>query len=422
MDPHRTALDLTPEERAGLPSDGGEDFNRLVFEESPYLLQHAANPVDWYPWGDEAFQRARELDRPIFLSIGYSTCHWCHVMEEESFEDPEVAGLLNEHMVCIKVDREERPDIDSLYMTVTQGMTGGGGWPMTVIMTPDGRPFFAGTYFPRLSAPGRPGMVDLVPSMGEAWAERREEVLESAEEIREWLEGAVRGSAGGQVGAHLLPRAYEQLAQRYDAEWGGFGERPKFPTPHNLTFLLRFRERSGEDPALTMVEHTLQRMRQGGIFDQVGFGFHRYSVDRQWLVPHFEKMLYDQAGIALAAIETFQATGSRRYAGMAREVFTYVLRDMQGPEGGFYSAEDADSEGEEGRFYVWGADVVREVLGEEAELYMEVHGFTEEGNYREEASAQQTGRNIPHLPEPLETQAGRLGMDPAELTRRMEAA
>jgi len=286
----KTPLELTADEIANLPDDGGEHYNRLVFEASPYLLQHAANPVEWYPWGEEAFERARELDRPVFLSVGYATCHWCHVMERESFENEDVAGLLNEAFVAVKVDREERPDIDHLYMAVTQGMTGSGGWPMTVVMTPERRPFFAGTYFPRESGYGRPGMLDLLPQLAVAWRRRRKEVLSSADEITQWLERGTEGeerplvttvgsgSAGN--GREILAQAFEQLSARFDPVSGGFGTEPKFPTPHNLTFLLRYCDRTGTPEALAMVEKTLERMYDGGIHDHLGGGFHRYSTDR----------------------------------------------------------------------------------------------------------------------------------------------
>ncbi|MCI0528948.1 MAG: thioredoxin domain-containing protein, partial [Nitrospira sp.] len=265
--------------------------NRLIREKSPYLLQHAYNPVDWYPWGEEAFERARRENKPIFLSIGYSTCHWCHVMERESFDDPEVARLMNEVFVSIKVDREERPDIDNIYMTVSQMLTGGGGWPLTILMTPDKKPFFAGTYFPKESRFGRTGMLDLVPRIKEVWTKQRDKVLNSANQITSALQQASDDSPGEELGIPTLKVAYEQLTDRFDKEYGGFGSAPKFPTPHNLLFLLRYWKRTGDEKALEMVEKTLQAMRRGGMYDHVGFGFHRYSTDPQWLLPHFEKMV-----------------------------------------------------------------------------------------------------------------------------------
>ena len=408
---------------ATLPPDGGDDYNRLVHEQSPYLLQHARNPVDWYPWGDEAFDRARAEDRPIFLSIGYATCHWCHVMERESFEDPEVAALLNEHFVAIKVDREERPDIDHVYMTVCQMVTGSGGWPLTVLLTPDREPFYVGTYFPRDSVYGRPGMTDLVPALAAAWRDEREAVLESARKATAALQDLDDGLAGAEPGDDALDAAARALARDYDPLHGGFGGAPKFPTPHQLTFLLRHWKRTGDPEALAMVEGTLQAMRRGGVYDHVGFGFHRYSTDRQWLVPHFEKMLYDQALLAIAYTETYQATGKTEYARTAREIFEYVLRDMTAPQGGFYSAEDADSEGEEGLFYLWTLEEVREVLDDdEAHLYLQTYNFSSQGNFTDEATQRRTGRNIPHLTRPLADIAADRDMTEAELELQLDSA
>ncbi len=394
--------------------------NRLAAEKSPYLLQHSRNPVDWYPWGEEAFARALREDRPIFLSVGYSTCHWCHVMERESFEKDDVARVLNEHFVAIKVDREERPDVDHVYMTVCQALTGSGGWPLTVILTPDQRPFFAGTYFPPETRFGRPGLKELLYQIVSAWEQQRERVLHSAREITEAIQGQFAGSPGGALGEATLQLGHDQLAQRYDETDGGFGPAPKFPTAHVFTFLLRWWRRSGDPRALDMVEATLQAIRRGGIYDQVGFGFHRYSTDGEWLVPHFEKMLYDQALLLIAYVETFQATGNPFYAGVAREIATYVLRDLTSPEGAFYSAEDADSEGEEGKFYVWRESEVMEILGpEEGTLYCRVHGIRPEGNWRDEASGTVPGTNIPHLAADPAS-AGETGIDPAELAARLD--
>ncbi|MEM7699801.1 MAG: DUF255 domain-containing protein [Verrucomicrobiota bacterium] len=296
------------EEIAKLPSDGGVEFNRLVFEQSPYLRQHARNPIDWWPWGEAAFEKARAEDKPVFLSIGYTTCHWCHVMEHESFEDEEVAAIINEHYIPIKVDREERPDIDEVYMTVTMALTGGGGWPMTVMLTPDKKPFFAGTYFPKESVAGRAGIKDLALQLHRVWTEKRDEVERTATSITSQLGGMMEGSAGGDLSVATLEDAYLQFESRFDPDNGGVGGAPKFPTPTNLLFLLRYYHRSGNEMALAMVEKTLTEMRLGGIYDHVGFGIHRYSVDSEWLVPHFEKMLYDQALVAMAYIEAFEVT------------------------------------------------------------------------------------------------------------------
>ncbi len=396
--------------------------NRLAKEKSPYLLQHAANPVDWYPWGEEAFEKARKEDKPIFLSIGYATCHWCHVMEHESFEDPVVAALMNEAFVNIKVDREERPDVDQVYMTVCQMLTGSGGWPLTIVMTPDKKPFFAGTYLPRESRQGRIGMVDLVPRVQQMWQSDRDTLLESAQQIVGHLQNATTASSQEAPPADLPKLAYTQLEGRFDARNGGFGERPKFPSPHNLIFLLRYGFASDQSKALEMTEYTLEAMRLGGIYDQIGFGFHRYSTDREWLVPHFEKMLYDQAMLVLAYTEAFQVAGNPEYRHTAREVLTYVLRDMTSADGGFYSAEDADSEGEEGLFYLWTVDEIREVLSDrDAAWAIDVWNLSKEGNYLDEATGRETGTNIPHLQETLDQAADRLEMDRNDFRSRYNA-
>lgn len=377
--------------------------NRLANVKSPYLLQHSENPVDWYPWGSEAFEKAAKEDKPIFLSIGYSTCHWCHVMAHESFEDKEVAKLMNEVFVSIKVDREERPDVDNIYMKVCQIMTGSGGWPLTIVMTPDKKPFFAGTYIPKKSQFGRVGMTDLVPRIRELWKSRRDELLSSANQIIAALKDVTRDVSGEALDESVLELGYEQLEKSFDEDHGGFRVAPKFPTPHNLMLLLRYWKRTGEEKALEMVEKTLQSMRLGGVYDHVGFGFHRYSTDPRWFLPHFEKMLYDQAMIAMAYSEAYQATGEAEYATTAREIFTYVLRDMTSPEGGFYSAEDADSEGEEGKFYVWTQEEIEKVLSpKEATLVIETFGIDKDGNFREEATGRKTGSNILHLKTPVE--------------------
>ncbi|GAB4321068.1 MAG: thioredoxin domain-containing protein [Candidatus Sumerlaeia bacterium] len=414
--------DPAPHTDAPADTATSRPVNRLIGEKSPYLLQHAHNPVDWYPWGDEAFERARREDKPVFLSIGYSTCHWCHVMERESFEDPQVAALMNRVFINIKVDREERPDVDAVYMTVCQMMTGGGGWPLTILMTPDRHPFFAATYIPKHSRFGQPGMLELIPLIESAWHERRLEIVRAAAQITDTLRRAEHMQRGGAFDASTLEAAWRMLDRQFDSQHGGFGSAPKFPTPHNLTFLLRYWKRTGEGRALQMVTQTLDAMRRGGIFDQVGFGFHRYSTDSRWLLPHFEKMLYDQAGLAVACTEAWQATGRDDYRRTAEEIFTYVLRDMTSPEGAFYSAEDADSQGQEGRFYLWTAAEIRAALApQDAQLFIEAFGVRESGNFTHETGGEADGANILHLPEPLDVLAARHNIAPQALRERLDA-
>lgn len=413
----------TADEIQKLPPDGGGEFNRLIFESSPYLLQHARNPVDWYPWGEEAFDKAKREDKPVFLSIGYATCHWCHVMEHESFEDSAVAALMNEHFVSIKVDREERPDIDQIYMTVTQALTGHGGWPMTVVMTGDKKPFFAGTYFPKESRHGRMGMMDLVPTIAAAWKDRRDEIIESADKITALLKESVAAEPGALDAERTMDNGYAMLSQQFDRANGGFGRSPKFPTPHNLIFLMRYAVRHSNDSAMQMAEKTLQSMRRGGMYDHVGFGFHRYSTDERWFLPHFEKMLYDQALLAMAYTEAYSITRKDEYRRTAEEIFTYVLRDMTDPLGGFYSAEDADSEGEEGKFYLWTEGELARVLGEDdARLWQRVYNTRSDGNYREEATGRATGGNIFHLNKDWDVLAEETGLTENDLRDRIENA
>lgn len=401
--------------------------NRLKNEKSPYLLQHADNPVDWYPWGDEAFEKAAREDKPILLSIGYSTCHWCHVMEHESFEDPEVAKLMNDTFVSIKVDREERPDIDNIYMTVCQLLSKGGcGWPLNIIMTPDKKPFFAATYIPKETRFGRIGMVELVPRIKEVWEKQREEVLKSADSITAAIKKATDVShdiQGSDLTQSALTVGFNQLLSRFDEANGGFGTAPKFPTAHNLLFLLRYWKRTGDGQPLLMVEKTLDGMRKGGVYDHVGFGFHRYSTDPKWFLPHFEKMLYDQAMLALVFTETYQATGKKEYEDTARQIFTYITKDMTAPEGGFYSAEDADSEGVEGKFYVWTEEEIKRVLGkDEAELIITTYNVDKSGNFSEEASGEKSGSNILYLRKPLAELAPSFGMSASEFESRIDNA
>jgi uncharacterized protein len=397
------------------------NLNRLQHEKSPYLLQHAGNPVDWHPWGEEAFTRAKREDKPVFLSIGYSTCHWCHVMAHESFEDDQTASLLNEAFVCVKVDREERPDIDGIYMQVCRMMTGGGGWPLTVVMTPERRPFFAATYIPKESRWGRTGLIELIPRIGRQWRTERERIEEAADRVVSFLQNTVSGSERGEApGEETLSDAFAELRGQFDAEFGGFGTAPKFPMPHQLLFLLRYGERTGGGDASRMAEQTLRAMRRGGIFDQLGYGFHRYSTDRQWLVPHFEKMLYDQALCVLACTEAFQAGGDGEHARTAREVLEYVLRDLHAPKGGFYAAEDADSEGEEGLFYLWRINEIRRRLDPEETCFAaEIFGLEEEGNFTDPLTGKKTGLNILHLAASEEKAAG-YGISGEEFRRRLE--
>jgi len=397
--------------------------NRLASEKSPYLLQHADNPVDWHPWGDEAFEKARNEDKPIFLSIGYSTCHWCHVMAHESFEDDKTARLLNDSFVCVKVDREERPDLDAVYMSVCQTLTGSGGWPLTIIMTPDKKPFFAATYIPKENRFGRTGLMALIPQISEAWKKRRGEIENSAERVVAVLSKTSEESGGGELGKDALDHVYRQLAASFDEVHGGFGGAPKFPSPHNLLFLLRYWSRNGKSEALEMVERTLQAMRMGGIYDQIGFGFHRYSTDAEWFAPHFEKMLYDQAMLSMAYVEAYQATRKEEFARTAREIFTYVLRDMTSKDGEFYSAEDADSEGVEGKFYLWSlGEIKRTLQQDEANLVIDTFSVVKEGNFAQEPTGGKPEGNILRQLETLPATALRLMTSKEDLQRRLEVA
>jgi hypothetical protein len=392
--------------------------NRLVHEKSPYLLQHAYNPVDWYPWGEEAFEKAKREGKPIFLSIGYSTCHWCHVMERESFEDDSVADLLNRHFVPIKVDREERPDVDRLYMTAMQAMGMGGGWPLNAFLTPDLEPFYGGTYFPPRTTMGRPGMMDVLPRVHDAWERQREQVVTSARSVLAAIRTLAEPDSVAAERDSLFVQCARYLAAAHDAERGGFSNAPKFPSIVNLNFLMRWwaRDPAGHAEALAMARRQLDAMQAGGIHDQLGGGFHRYSTDREWRVPHFEKMLYDQAQIAWAFLEGYQVTGDERYAATARGIFAYVGRDLSAPEGGFYSAEDADSEGEEGRFYVWTRAEIEAIAGaEDAPAFIARYGVTSAGNFED-------GTNILHEARPLEEVAAELKLSEAEARTRIERA
>ncbi len=392
------------------PAEGKRKPNRLAMEKSPYLLQHAYNPVDWYPWSSEAFERAKVEDKPLFVSIGYSTCHWCHVMEKESFEDEAVAKLMNEAFVCIKVDREERPDIDAAYMAVCQAMGRSCGWPLNVIMTPSKNVFFVASYIPKDNRYGTIGMTSLVPQITEIWKTRRAELETMGKELNEQIVLQSKADFDNRLGRAELDEAYDQLFLAFDHENAGFGSAPKFPSPHNPLFLLRYYNRTKQQAAWTMVERTLRAMRLGGIFDQIGLGFHRYSTDAKWLVPHFEKMLYDQALLALAYVEAYQVSGSPKFMVTAKETLDYVLRDLTSKEGGFYSAEDADSEGEEGKFYLWTQKEIKQALPPElGDFAVKMFGVKAEGNYYKPPE-DRNDKNILHLAVPLEQMASESGL------------
>lgn len=365
----------------------GSMQNHLKDQTSPYLLQHVENPVDWYPWGKEAFERARREDKPVFLSIGYSTCHWCHVMAHESFEDTEIAEILNQYFVAIKVDKEERPDIDSIYMAVCQAFTGSGGWPTTIFLTPEQKPFFAGTYFPKTAKYGQIGLKELLLAIHEKWRSERETLLESAEEILTFLNRQTSEMKGN---GNLINEAFELYKRSFDSRFGGFGEAPKFPTPHNLLFLMQYYEKNRDEAAMQMVEKTLLQMYRGGIFDHIGGGFSRYATDRYFLVPHFEKMLYDNALLILAYCKAYQITKNRIYCEVAEKSAAYILREMTFSEGGFYSAQDADSEGVEGKYYLFEPSEILGILGEETgKEFNQYFDITAGGNFE--------GKSIPNL-------------------------
>ncbi|TWT56954.1 Glycosyl Hydrolase Family 88 [Thalassoglobus neptunius] len=393
--------------------------NRLIDETSPYLLQHAHNPVDWYPWSEEAFRLAEETDRPIFLSVGYSACHWCHVMEHESFENEEIAAILNESFVSIKVDREERPDVDQIYMTAVQLITRRGGWPMSVFMTPDGRPFYGGTYWPPVSRMGMPGFRDILVKLRDYWQNKKDEVETSANQLSEAIQDmAAPVFQSAKLGEETLKAAVEGLLRIADRKHGGFGGAPKFPHPMDLRFLLRGWERfhNGDvldEDVLDVIQLTLKKMLNGGIYDQLGGGFHRYSTDAYWLAPHFEKMLYDNALLVPVYLEAWQVTGDQEYERCVRETLDYVLREMTSELGGFYSTQDADTEGEEGRFFVWSLDEVRQLLGErESEIFSAVYDVSQNGNWE--------GHSILNRPKPLDQVAEELKVDVKELAESLD--
>jgi uncharacterized protein YyaL (SSP411 family) len=408
----------TDSEKAEGPSvSHSPHTNRLAGQSSPYLLQHAHNPVDWYPWGDEAFEEAARQNKPVFLSIGYSSCHWCHVMEHESFSQEDVAAILNEHFISIKVDREERPDVDAIYMTAVQLMTGSGGWPLSVFLTPARKPFYGGTYFPPDDRYGRPGFKSLLRNISQAWTTRRADIDSDAVRLTGAVQQALQAGPAEDMSPSpaLLNEAAATLARSYDTAWGGFGGAPKFPPAGALAFLLRRHSETGDSATLAIVTHTLQAMARGGMYDQVGGGFHRYSVDARWLVPHFEKMLYDSALLARVYTEAWQVTREPFYRRIATETLDYVLRDMTGPEGGFYSAQDADSEGVEGKFYVWSRDELLDALGDKTGALMaDFFGASEKGNFE--------GHNILNEPVPRAEFAASRGLTPDALAESIDAA
>lgn len=388
-------------------------FNRLSKEKNPYLLQHAGNPVDWFPWSEEAFNKALEEDKPVFLSIGYSSCHWCHVMEKESFIDEKIAEILNNFFISIKVDREERPDIDNLYMKACQVMTGSGGWPLTIVMTPDKKPFFSGTYFPKNPKHGMQGLIFILESIADMWRNSRKKLLNTGESVVRYL-SLYDDNSNIEIDEKIFNEAYEYFRVNFDGENGGFGNAPKFPSPHNVSFLLRYYKRTGKTEALEMSEKSLKKMYKGGIFDHLGYGFHRYSTDKKWLVPHFEKMIYDQALIAISFTEAFQITGKEIYKNATYKVFEYVLRDMTSTDGGFYSSEDADSEGEEGKFYVWKKKEIVSILGKmEGNLFCDYYGISEKGNF-------QYGKNIIHITSDLKSLSKKSKISEKELQKILE--
>lgn len=395
--------------------------NKLINEQSPYLLQHAHNPVDWYLWSEEAFQKSIEENKPIFLSIGYSTCHWCHVMEKESFEDFEVANILNEYFISIKVDREERPDVDSIYMTTCQMMTGRGGWPLSIFLTPDKKPFFAGTYFPKDNRYGRMGFKELLLKIADVWKNNSQEIIQSANEITSSLKNIYDKSSVSKIDTSILHKAFKSFEKNFDNQFGGFGTAPKFPSPHNLTFLLRYSFLFESDVAQQMAIKTLQAMRNGGIYDHIGFGFHRYSTDQKWLVPHFEKMLYDQASLIIAYSELYQVTKNDLYKKTVYQIIEYLTHKMQNDLGGFYSAEDADSEGVEGKFYVWSYVEIKGLLSNQQFLIAEkFFSILKGGNYFDEISHRNTGKNILHVSEAIENISSYFGLTPSVIENQIE--
>ncbi|MFW6402025.1 MAG: thioredoxin domain-containing protein [Desulfohalobiaceae bacterium] len=397
--------------------------NLLAREQSPYLLQHAYNPVQWMPWGQEAWDRAQQEDKPVFLSIGYATCHWCHVMAHESFEDQQVADLINQAFIPVKVDREERPDIDAVYMKACQIVSGRGGWPLSIFLTPEKKPFLAATYIPKHSQPPQQGLLELIPVLQDLWQNQRQKVLDAAQSITKALLQSEQDTRGPMPDQGLLEQAVQDMQRNFDQQYGGFGTAPKFPAPHNLLFLLGRYQHTGNQELLSIVEKTLHAMRQGGLFDHLGYGFHRYSTDRIWLVPHFEKMLYDQALLTLAYLRAYQITGQELYAETAAQTLEYAMQDLLSPEGGFCSGEDADSEGVEGKFYLWSKSEIQEVLSEqEAQLAIQAFDLQDQGNFLEESTQERTAENILHRLSISEQElAENLGLELQDLRHRLQA-
>ena len=385
-------------------------INRLSKETSPYLLQHAHNPVDWYPWSKEAFEAAKKQDKPIFLSIGYSTCHWCHVMAHESFENEEIAKIMNQYFISIKVDREQRPDVDSVYMKAVQAMTGSGGWPLSAFLTPDGKPFYCGTYFPPEDRFGRPGFKQLLLTIADAWEKNRPSLLRSADNLTNILAKTDTGLKQ-ELSEDMIKNAADRFSRIFDPKYGGFGTAPKFPQASILSMLIGYSKRSGDEKILSKVTVTLDGMAKGGIYDHLGGGFHRYSTDAKWLVPHFEKMLYDQALISKSYLQAYQVTGNTEYKRIVKEIFEYLLRDMTDSKGGFYSAEDADSEGEEGVFYVWDPDEIEKLLSkEQAKIFKKYYGVTKRGNFEH-------GKSILHVTKSIKEFAKEFNTDAQQVSK-----
>ena len=391
--------------------------NRLINESSPYLQQHAHNPVDWYPWANEAFQQAKKEDKPIFLSIGYSTCHWCHVMEKESFENERIAKIMNDNFVSIKVDREERPDVDQIYMNAVQLMTGSGGWPLSVFLTPEGRPFYGGTYFPPINSYGRPGFEQVLLSIADMWKNSRQKLVDSAGKLSELLKGSKTDRIEEKkLSQEMLRNAFNHFRDTFDTVNGGFGIAPKFPQPTNLSMLLGYWYRTGDEQSLQIVEKTLDALAKGGVYDHIGGGFHRYATDTRWLIPHFEKMLYDQALLSKVYLQAYQITKNKKYATIAKGIFDYVLRDMTGTKGGFYGAEDADSEGKEGTLYLWEPEQIASILDEDqAKLFNAYYGVTEKGNFEK-------GKTILHVSTSIEQLGKKFNKNPSEIENILTAA